>query len=227
MAKEIVRKRVTLHPLKEDGTIDTSINLYPKTFIDGIVDKDGEQVEVQEKLTAGENITIEDNVISAIVETVDAYTKEESDAKFATIDYVDNNKGTKLYKYNGCLSTDSSRPDGYVYYTFISNIYYDNLQTLQYKGKDLTLEIANDLVNLSHNDLSYGKMTFTPVSYPNTVLGEALYQKYEVFYGAYIKVTTYKITFNTDGTFTTDETENTYEFGKNVYLFNATITELQ
>ena len=65
MAKEIVRKRVTLHPLKEDGTIDTGINLYPKTFIDGIVDKDGEQVEVQEKLTAGDNITIEDNVISS------------------------------------------------------------------------------------------------------------------------------------------------------------------
>lgn len=65
MAKEIVRKRVTLHPLKEDGTIDTSINLYPKTFIDGIVDKDGEQVEVQEKLTPGDNITIKDNTISA------------------------------------------------------------------------------------------------------------------------------------------------------------------
>lgn len=63
--KEIVRKRVTLHPLKEDGTIDTGINLYPKTFIDGIVDKDGEQVEVQEKLTAGDNITIKDNTISA------------------------------------------------------------------------------------------------------------------------------------------------------------------
>ena len=65
MAKEIVRKRVTLHPLKEDGTIDTNINLYPKTFIDGIVDKDGEQVEVQEKLKAGDNITIKDNVISS------------------------------------------------------------------------------------------------------------------------------------------------------------------
>ena len=74
MADEIQRKRVTLHPVKEDGSLDMSINLYPKTFIDGIVDRQGEQVEVatkeelnekQDVLTAGENITIEDNVISA------------------------------------------------------------------------------------------------------------------------------------------------------------------
>ena len=59
-------KRVTLHPLLEDGSMDTSVNLYPKTFIDGIVDREGNPVEVQEKLIAGENITIdENNVISA------------------------------------------------------------------------------------------------------------------------------------------------------------------
>lgn len=49
-------KRVTLHPLKPDGSVDTNVNLYPKTLIDGIVDRDGEQVEVQEKLVSGENI---------------------------------------------------------------------------------------------------------------------------------------------------------------------------
>ena len=37
MADEIERKRVTLHPLKHDGTIDLHTNLYPKTFLDGIV----------------------------------------------------------------------------------------------------------------------------------------------------------------------------------------------
>jgi hypothetical protein len=42
----IDRKRVTLHPLKEDGTIDESTNLYPKTFLDGIVDREGNEVEV-------------------------------------------------------------------------------------------------------------------------------------------------------------------------------------
>ena len=39
-------KRVTLHPLKADGTVDTDINLYPKTLIDGVVDRNGEEVEV-------------------------------------------------------------------------------------------------------------------------------------------------------------------------------------
>ena len=66
MPDNIVRKRVTLHPLNEDGTIDLNTNLYPKTFLDGIVDREGNPVDVQKKLTAGENITIdENNVISS------------------------------------------------------------------------------------------------------------------------------------------------------------------
>ena len=63
---ETERKRVTLHPLNSDGTINTRINLYPKTFIDGIVDRSGLPVEVQQKLIAGDGITIdENNVISS------------------------------------------------------------------------------------------------------------------------------------------------------------------
>ena len=42
----VERKRVTLHPLKEDGTVDPKICLYPKTFIDGIVNRDGDLVKV-------------------------------------------------------------------------------------------------------------------------------------------------------------------------------------
>ena len=49
-------KRVTLHPLKADGSIDLDINLYPKTLLDGIVDREGKPVEVQEKLIDGETI---------------------------------------------------------------------------------------------------------------------------------------------------------------------------
>lgn len=59
------KKRITLHPLKTNGEIDTSVNLYPKTFIDGIVDREGEPVDIQEKLIAGDNITIVGNIISA------------------------------------------------------------------------------------------------------------------------------------------------------------------
>lgn len=40
------RKRITLHPVLDDGTVDTNVNLYPKTFLDGIVDREGNEVEV-------------------------------------------------------------------------------------------------------------------------------------------------------------------------------------
>ena len=39
-------ERITLHPLKEDGTIDLNVNLYPKTLLDGIVDRSGTEVEI-------------------------------------------------------------------------------------------------------------------------------------------------------------------------------------
>ena len=45
----MTRKRVTLHPLREDGTIDLDIGLYPKTFVDGIIDRKGQQVDVATK----------------------------------------------------------------------------------------------------------------------------------------------------------------------------------
>ena len=43
------KKRVTLHPLNPDGSVDLNVNLYPKAFIDGIVNRDGEEVEVPTK----------------------------------------------------------------------------------------------------------------------------------------------------------------------------------
>ena len=106
------RKRVTLHPVKPDGSIDTSINLYPKTFVDGIVDRQGNEVEVQERLTAGENITIEDNVISAtggksfgIYTTLEPVTYEDNRIIFelSNEDYEDIlNNGYPLIKIIDC-----------------------------------------------------------------------------------------------------------------------------
>ena len=91
MSDNIERKRVTLHPLKPNGLVDETVNLYPKTFLDGIVDRDGNEVEVatkedvlevkaetqqdiaswgkvinkkQDKLTAGDNLVIKNGVIS-------------------------------------------------------------------------------------------------------------------------------------------------------------------
>ena len=43
---EVKRKRVTLHPLRKDGQMDTTVNLYPKCFVDGIVDRQGNTVNV-------------------------------------------------------------------------------------------------------------------------------------------------------------------------------------
>ena len=40
----IKRKRVTLHPLNKDGTLDMITNLYPKCFVDGIVDREGNPI---------------------------------------------------------------------------------------------------------------------------------------------------------------------------------------
>lgn len=110
MADTITRTRVTLHPLKDDGTMDLNTNLYPKTFLDGIVDRNGEDVDVvtqpeldeavanieqeiqdlpkgdvteeeltaalagkQDTLTAGDNITIENGVISATANVNNRY----------------------------------------------------------------------------------------------------------------------------------------------------------
>ena len=47
MAKEI--KKITLHPLKKDGTIDTDIDLLPRTSINSIVDEEGNLIEVATK----------------------------------------------------------------------------------------------------------------------------------------------------------------------------------
>lgn len=40
------RIRITLHPLNPDGSIDENTNLYPKTLISGIVNDEGEEVNV-------------------------------------------------------------------------------------------------------------------------------------------------------------------------------------
>ena len=79
-------KRVTLHPLLPDGTPDQSVNLYPKTLVNGIVDSEGNEVEVQEELVSGVNIkTINGQSIvgSGNIDTdaaalEDYYTKEET-----------------------------------------------------------------------------------------------------------------------------------------------------
>ena len=65
-------KRITLHPLFDDGSVETNVNLYPKTLLRGIVDETGEEVEVvleeelQEALNAKQNILVSGENIKTI-----------------------------------------------------------------------------------------------------------------------------------------------------------------
>lgn len=139
-------KRITLHPLNPDGSMDLNTNLYPKTLIDGIVDRDGNEVEValkeelelrlpviKDKTTLLKNLP-EAGYIDGLgkhngifykrpglnhemglyvynssctyslrgviaYNTLEKYFEDASVSNYATEEYVDDNKGTKLYKH--------------------------------------------------------------------------------------------------------------------------------
>lgn len=57
------KKRVTLHPLNPDGSVDLNVNLYPKAFIDGIVNRDGEEVEVPTKPEVQASVETKQDII--------------------------------------------------------------------------------------------------------------------------------------------------------------------
>jgi len=59
-------KRVTLHPLKKDGSIDTDINLYPKTLVDGVVDREGNEVDIATQQELNETSQELNQSISAV-----------------------------------------------------------------------------------------------------------------------------------------------------------------
>lgn len=158
-------KRVTLHPVRADGSMDTNINLYPKTLIDGIVDRQERSVEVQEKLIAGENIVIDGNRISATggSEPIDAYTKEESDARFVSKeqgkglsqnDYTNEDKmivdnvsdSIKVYEY--LLSDDGevvldSQPTKFFLNAISTRGIYDSLAVIDFEPEQLNFYIED------------------------------------------------------------------------------------
>ena len=86
-------KRVTLHPVLEDGSIDTNVNLYPKTLLDGIVNRQGEPVDVALK--------------SDISNLEDRKVDKEEGKGLSSNDFTDEEKekldnlngGTKLYRH--------------------------------------------------------------------------------------------------------------------------------
>ena len=48
-----IKRQINYIKKNKRNELKEMINLYPKTFIDGIVDRQGNEVEVQEKLIAG------------------------------------------------------------------------------------------------------------------------------------------------------------------------------
>ena len=126
MADTIERKRVTLHPLNKDGSLDLNTNLYPKTFLDGIVDREGNEVSVQEKLIAGTNVTINNNVISA----TGGVTKEElqealaNTSKIAEVELTDLLDDSSIESLNNFL-TGEFTDETHVSFPFKDGVVYD------------------------------------------------------------------------------------------------------
>jgi len=95
-------KRITLHPLKRGGKIDPSVNLYPKTLKDGIVDREGNEVEifsaqettalVNEEVTAERDRAVEkERLIDEAIEVINSKIPAEATPENQLADkaYVD------------------------------------------------------------------------------------------------------------------------------------------
>lgn len=86
-------KRVTLHPLKSDGTMDLNTNLYPKTLLDGIVNRDGEEVDIATQHELDEAI---DNIEQEIQDLPKGdVTEEELQTVISTLEGAISTKATQ------------------------------------------------------------------------------------------------------------------------------------
>lgn len=66
---DVIRKRVTLHPLKKNGQMDLNVSLYPKCFVDGVVDRNGNPVNVVTSNSSELNI---DEKFAEVQDEIDA-----------------------------------------------------------------------------------------------------------------------------------------------------------
>lgn len=86
-------KRVTLHPLKSDGTMDLNTNLYPKTLLDGIVNRDGEEVDIATQHELDEAIDNIEQEIQALPKG--DVTEEELQTVISTLEGAISTKATQ------------------------------------------------------------------------------------------------------------------------------------
>lgn len=156
------KKRVTLHPLKSDGTLNTKVNLYPKTFLDAIVDREGEPVDVatvnqlenvaedfddriqeveveihekQDTLIAGANITIDaNNVISST---------GGGGAEIYDLDLIENMSEEDLTKLGTFLNTSATQNKEESFW-FTDNINLEDLKQYQIVKAQGSVEIEKN-----------------------------------------------------------------------------------
>lgn len=142
------KELTTLHPY-----LDRTKNRYPNVKDENIPDT------IQRKLKAGDGITIDDetNTISATAKEVDAYTKSESDAKYATKTDVDdltkvtptdigirNNKLGLLHDTNWLTNQGAVNLDGFEY--------DESTNTLKPKGGE-GIEVIQAKLNIPTQEL--------------------------------------------------------------------------
>ena len=98
-------KRVTLHPLKSDGSIDEDINLYPKTLTTGIVDENGDAVNFPDNSTLVHN-TGNENIDG--IKTFTSPIKVQSGTCSAKLGFERNDDTDELHlkSYNNDVITD-------------------------------------------------------------------------------------------------------------------------
>ena len=133
-------KRVTLHPLKPSGEIDTDVNLYPKTLVDGIVDREGNEVEVvttnTEQIITGEKRFSNDVRISNLL----INTHRDEEGSYATLEWdisseatseispyeIKINGGNQTFNSTGVYNVDGGLKfgEGYIYLQNSNNEFY-------------------------------------------------------------------------------------------------------
>ena len=144
-----MNKKITLHPLKEDGTMDLDTNLYPKT--NNIVNDEGESIEVvtkeelnhlKEKVTINVGDIDEDTTFADLLEKVSLYSPfvgYDSNGDSTFLGYL-TDIGEEEYRLQ--LSDDY----GYcIYEGFLQDRIYDKFLT--------SIHYIDD-INISNNCLS-------------------------------------------------------------------------
>ena len=93
---DVIRKRVTLHPLKKNGQMDLNVNLYPKCFVDGVVDRNGNPVNVVVSNEPGVSIEQVVTQLEAEIAEHGGVTPEDLEEVlqgYATVEVVDSIAG--------------------------------------------------------------------------------------------------------------------------------------